>query len=156
MTNKKQRRGQALREVLVWLKATWPAAFTEPPSPLALGVHRAIHESAREVETKPAMVTAALGTWCNRISYIRAVADGGHRVSLDGSQGEQITPEQREHARQRIRQHQVTARQKRKARQQREGLAAGVRQRCEPTPRPAQIAPRRVSTRRQLTLRRSK
>ncbi|AHK80563.1 hypothetical protein M911_01615 [Ectothiorhodospira haloalkaliphila] len=98
----KQARGQRIRECREWLKSTWPQAFSEPPKPLTVGVHKQIREVAREAGFSGITVRAAFAGWCNRLSYHVAVADGSHRVNLDGSQAEAITAEQQQHARGKI------------------------------------------------------
>lgn len=155
MNSNKRCKAEARREALAWMRATWPAAFTEPPKPLAVGVHRAIQESAVEAEIQAAVVKAALATWCNRMSYLRSVAGRGHRVTLDGAPGELVTPEQSEHARQKIRQQQETGRRKRIARQQQGGPPVGSAPTMNAKTSPP-MTPQRPPERPKLTLRKTK
>ena len=151
MTSNKQRKAQAKWEAIGWMKTTWPDVFMEPPKPLAVGSHQAVHVSALEAGIPPVTVKAALASWCNRLSYLRAVASGGHRVALDGTPSEPITPEQAEHARKKICRQREIERRKRAARQQ---AGSGGRVGTE-NANPVPVTPPKESGRPKLTLRKS-
>lgn len=92
-----------------WMLALWRALVTarpalfDPvrPAPLALGVDRELYDAARGKLGRK-RVRRFLAVWTGRTPYLRALArPGSVRRSLRGSV-ESVTPEHREHARQRL------------------------------------------------------
>ncbi|WP_338661746.1 ProQ/FinO family protein [Pararoseomonas sp. SCSIO 73927] len=76
------------------LGTAFPAAFPpdgQPRPALTIGVHRLLEESGVVPRHE---VRLFLREWVRRPQYLRAVAAGGHRVVLNGSPAEPITPEQ--------------------------------------------------------------
>jgi len=69
--------------LLTFLRAAAPAAFRDPPPPLAIGIRIDIARVATGYSARD--VRRALGTWCRRSSYLRALSHGAVRVHLDGS-----------------------------------------------------------------------
>lgn len=64
------------------------------PAPLAIGIRRqfkALGWSNSEAKT-------FLEWWCRRPQYHEEMADGGNRYNLDASPADEITADQREHA----------------------------------------------------------
>lgn len=147
-----QRRAQAKRDAIEWLKTTWPDGFTDPPKPLAVGAQQTVQAVAIEAGFSPGTVKAALATWCNRPAYLHALAAGGHRVGLDGTPDEPVTAEHADHAREKMRQQREIRRQRRASRQQ---AGSGTTERNQEDKAP----PRKVAgetPRPTLTLRKSR
>ncbi|MCM5570056.1 ProQ/FinO family protein [Burkholderiaceae bacterium FT117] len=90
-----------LRKVLV---ARWPMTFG-PPRPLALGVHREIFMALAPPQgTKKrarAALQAFLRDWTQADEYLRALADGGECISLDGQPAGLVSRRHRRHRRHR-------------------------------------------------------
>jgi sRNA-binding protein len=86
-----------------WLQATWPAAFPpddRPVRPLAIGAGDVI-KAASPIELA-VMVERATATWVRSIRYLTAVANGVHRVHLNGDDAGAPDEPHRKHARQRV------------------------------------------------------
>jgi hypothetical protein len=86
-----------------WLQATWPAAFPpedQPVRPLAIGAGDII-KAAAPIELV-VMVERATATWVQSIRYLTAIANGVHRVHLNGDDAGAPDEPQRKHARQRV------------------------------------------------------
>jgi len=79
------RRQQQTRDILALLRARWPALFTTPV-PLATGIARAIRAEVGYVEVPTAGLGRALHYWTNAPGYLTAVAAGGVRRNLDGTE----------------------------------------------------------------------
>jgi hypothetical protein len=91
----RQRRIRGIAEVEAAARTLWPNAFTDPPTPLALGVDRAFMAERRW----PVVICKTfLHRWLNRPAYLRAVADGVCRVNLAGEPTEPPEPSHRKHA----------------------------------------------------------
>jgi ProP effector len=91
-----------LNDTLAWLRQTWPAVFTEPHKPLAIGSGRTIF-AARPPELSHKAVKRALYAHCGSNAYPEAIIRSGlRRVGLDGSDAGEVTEEQRSLARQRL------------------------------------------------------
>jgi hypothetical protein len=89
-----------LQEMLGWLKATWPRAFTEvPPRPLAIGVGMTFI-AARPKGKTWSDVGAAVRLHTRSDAYLEAVArEGSHRFDLDGNDTGPVLERERAFAR---------------------------------------------------------
>lgn len=70
-----------VNDLLISFPARWPASFTTPPRPLALGIHHAIRAA---MNSAPLAIELALHDWTTRTLYLTALAAGGPRYGLDG------------------------------------------------------------------------
>jgi sRNA-binding protein len=69
----------------------WPATFTQPPRPLAIGIYYALRDA--EPDTSATTVNAVLRLWTSAQRYQRALASvGAVRVGLDGTPTEPVSP----------------------------------------------------------------
>jgi hypothetical protein len=86
-----------------WLQATWPAAFPpddRPVTPLAIGAGDLIKAAAPS--ELAVMVERVIANWARSLPYLRAIADGVHRVNLNGNDAGAPDEPQRKHARQQV------------------------------------------------------
>lgn len=79
-------RGQALssQEVLDRLREAYPKAFTVPPTPLQIGVRKAIRRNDGLADISNVMFTRAMRRWVRQDAYLQAICDRVPRVDLDG------------------------------------------------------------------------
>jgi|SRR6516162_11059783 ProP effector len=94
-----RRRQQYPADIIARLREQWPAAFSLPPKPLALGIGRRI---AEQLGGHSRDLDRAIGWWCSRWSYQRTLADGGLRYGLDGAADGEVSPEHQAQARARL------------------------------------------------------
>jgi ProP effector len=98
----KPRAGRAeILATIEWMRATWPAAFSRPVRPLALGVGAAILAAAPETIPHK-RVDGALRHWVRSALYLQSVKAGVRRVNLDGSDAGEVTQEHRADATRRL------------------------------------------------------
>jgi hypothetical protein len=77
-----------------WFRATWPAAFSRPIRPLAIGAGTTI--IATRPETIPLkIVHNDVRYWCGARQYQQALKAGVRRVNLGGSDASEVAPEYR-------------------------------------------------------------
>lgn len=99
LRRKRQRQRAKLAKAQAWawpeakaltvvLRGRYPALFSEPRKPLARGVHRQI---AAELGCTLPVVSLAMRAWTGGVSYLRAMAAGGPRHTLDGSVCGEVT-----------------------------------------------------------------
>ena len=81
---RKAARRAALARVEAVLSAHFPAVFTRPAVPLAVGIHQAILAAAGDVIT-PQELERFLRHWTRQPGYLDALAHGEPRRNLDGS-----------------------------------------------------------------------
>jgi ProP effector len=80
---------------LAQCRERFPALFdADHPVPLAIGIHK---QMGKVIGLKRAK--RLMGWWTNWKPYIAAIAAGGVRYNLDGSEAGPVTEAQREHAR---------------------------------------------------------
>jgi sRNA-binding protein len=74
--------------ILADWRRRWPAVFTRPVVPLAIGISRDIKATLRAEGTAIGhkSITVTLRRWTTRGPYLRAVARGEMRRNLDGSE----------------------------------------------------------------------
>jgi ProP effector len=101
-----------LRALVDWMRETWPAAFPDPPRPLAIGAG-ALIAKARPPGRSHKDIGAAVRFYVNSDTYLEAVRDGVRRIHLDGSDGGEVTEEHRLHARKQLEQRQAGRRDQR-------------------------------------------
>jgi hypothetical protein len=82
------------------LRATCEA-FAEPPQPLAVGIRSQIVELVGG-QYEEWLIAKLCRWWTGRPDYLRAVAEGGRRINLDGSQAGEVTASQRAYAAQKL------------------------------------------------------
>ncbi len=96
-----QQAGAAARAAAEALETTLrdlaPLAFTDPPVPLAIGIHRDI-AALLDSEADKATISQFLRRWTRSTEYLRAIARGDPRRSLDGNRTGEPTADQRESA----------------------------------------------------------
>ena len=78
------RRKQQANETIAVLREKFPKAFTSPPVPLAVGIHRELREATR-AEIPAQRLSAAMGFWTDRHGYLERLAAAEPRRNLDGS-----------------------------------------------------------------------
>ena len=93
-------RDRKFADLLRDLRATCEA-FSEPPRPLAVGIRSQIVELLGD-QYEPWLIAKLCRWWTGRPDYLTAVAEGGHRINLDGSQAGEITASQRAYAEQKL------------------------------------------------------
>lgn len=81
-----------------WATSTFPAAFTDPPRPLAIGIHDDLRKQVPANISKTS-VRWFMSSWTRAWGYRPALAAGGPRYGLDGKPAGMVTPEQQEYAR---------------------------------------------------------
>lgn len=79
---------QALEE----LKARYPKAFTQPPTPLSINIHAQLLSAYIGSRTT---IKCVLRFWCKQAAYHEAVLRSSYRVDLEGRPADSITNEQR-------------------------------------------------------------
>jgi sRNA-binding protein len=81
---------RTIGQILDGFSARWPAAFTEPPVPLAIGIRVAM--LAERGYLSSADLKRGLSVWCRKPAYLKAVAaPGARRVHLDGSDAGEVS-----------------------------------------------------------------
>jgi sRNA-binding protein len=95
-------RSDRITELLTALRGLAPAAFCDPPRPLAIGIRATIVQRG-PADYPPRIVAKALRRRCRRPGYLRALVAGGRGV-LDGEPCGGATGSEAEHARARQRQ----------------------------------------------------
>ena len=75
----------------------YPATFTEPPTPVAVGIDKSLIAAVAGLWSKKA-VRYFLRLWTDRRTYLAAVASGELRRGLDGVPTEAPSERDREHA----------------------------------------------------------
>ena len=79
------------------LQRRWPLVFNPlHRRPLKTGVHHDIIAAMPEVNRYLLAIT--MRRWCQHVDYLRGVALGRHRHSLDGEDVSDLSPEEREAA----------------------------------------------------------
>ncbi|MBA1146944.1 ProQ/FinO family protein [Ectothiorhodospiraceae bacterium WFHF3C12] len=103
----KQRRAQRARAFLDELIKRYPNALSADPKavrPLAIGTLEALSgDLAKDPEWANSpkwLIRQALAVYTRRPSYLRALAGGGHRVHLDGTEADPVSEEAKAHAQQ--------------------------------------------------------
>jgi sRNA-binding protein len=82
------------------LRELAPAAFCTPPRPLALGITDELHPLVAGASRSA--ISHAVSLWCGRTIYLEALANGGARIALDGTECGQVSDEHRDSAKQRL------------------------------------------------------
>lgn len=101
--SQKQRRKQRRRfgELLVIYEAevralrarlveAYPAAFTQPPRPLKVGI---TNDILADLQCDKAMLSLTMKNWCTHPDYMRALSAGATRFDLDGAACGLVTAE---------------------------------------------------------------
>ena len=84
-----KRNAQAAAFIEDW-RVRWPGAFSDPPKPLAIGIHSAIRAAMPDVSATA--VHAALRWWTGRRAYQRALTEAGAaRINLAGEMVSPVT-----------------------------------------------------------------
>lgn len=75
-----------------WLQENFPEAFTTPPRPLKIGIHKDIFEKLTLPEA-PSKITLrrTLRFYVNSPAYLRTMVVGASRVDLDGNSVSLVT-----------------------------------------------------------------
>jgi hypothetical protein len=97
------------------VRARWPDLFKpHAPLPLAVGTTRLI---AKTLDVSPRIVGPVIHVWTQRPEYLAAVAAGGMRYNLDGTEAGPISEEHQAHAAEQLpaAQEQARARKERRA-----------------------------------------
>lgn len=98
------RHREQTREILALLCARWPDLLSVH-TPLATGIARAIQTELGEARLPAQALSRALHWWTQAPSYLVAVAAGGVRRNLDGTEAGVPDEAQREAAAEALRQH---------------------------------------------------
>jgi ProQ/FINO family len=93
----KETRERKVMALIGLLRERYPRAFCLPPRPLKIGILADVRVAFPEVSRK--VVAHALRYWVSRASYRRALAVGGSRYALDGTECGEVTLEQQQIAR---------------------------------------------------------
>ena len=72
----------------------------ESPLPLAVGIKEQI--ASRYPSVPPIILDRAITYWVHRPAYLRSVRDGDHRYNLDGEIQGDISDDQKEHSREKL------------------------------------------------------
>lgn len=93
---KQKQEGGFFKKTLNYLRATYPKCFTNPISPLAIGIHKQLQEQMN-IEGTPFTTKRSihifLHFYINTLSYKSACIAGAERKNLDGSVHSIITIE---------------------------------------------------------------
>lgn len=104
--NRKDKARNDAKLLLIKLSESYPAIFpkagTGRPVALAIGLHKSLLPIAKEWGFDGVIVRSALSWYTKQLRYQRTVANAQFRINLDGSQAEEITDDQKVHARQKI------------------------------------------------------
>jgi hypothetical protein len=91
---KRLSRGE-LRALLAQLREAWPAAFPDPPRPLAIGTGKLARE-ARPASMSNRDLNRAMGFYCSSDAYLEALGrEGARRIAFDGSDAGAVEAEHR-------------------------------------------------------------
>lgn len=94
------------KSLLLRLTETYPDIFpkagTGRPVALAIGLHKSLLPIVKEWGFDGTVLRSTLSWYTKQLRYQRAIVNSEYRVNLDGTQGEIITQEQKEHARLKI------------------------------------------------------
>lgn len=91
-------RAEEIAALLADLRTRYPAAFTDPPRPLAIGTGDHIRESGCDAR----LTSLAMDAWCKRLEYTSALAEGGPRYDLAGNPTGEVAAKDAEFARREI------------------------------------------------------
>ncbi len=95
-------RKKQVREAIQWLTATYPDALhLETPKPLQLRIEKVLFAQGTLPYSR-IILREAIACYAGSLRYQKAILEHSHRVTLDGSQAEEITDEHKQHARQRL------------------------------------------------------
>lgn len=85
----------SLEQVLRRLQEAYPKAFTNPPTPLQLGIHKVIRDAkpATLESISSNQLSSALRSWVRRDAYLQAVRDRVARIGLDGQPAGEVSDE---------------------------------------------------------------
>ena len=119
--------GQNARALLKTLQDSFPA-FRDG-SPLEIGIDKQILARLPQVDRKTLRI--ALGMHTNSLRYLKTVEKASHRVDLDGTAGDELTPGHREHATEVLRERFKKDAERRKAMREAEAHARAEQQREE-------------------------
>jgi ProP effector len=86
--------------LLATLRELFPAAFSEQPKPLKLGVHRDVIERLGPVSHRE--LRGAFAFYTGSLQYQRALKPGATRIDLDGNAAGVVTEDEAAHAQQTI------------------------------------------------------
>lgn len=104
--NRKDKARNDAKLLLIKLSESYPTIFpkagTGRPVALAIGLHKSLLPIAKEWGFDGVIVRSALSWYTKQLRYQRTVANAQFRINLDGSQAEEITDDQKVHARQKI------------------------------------------------------
>ncbi len=94
------------KSLLLKLTETYPDIFpkagTGRPVALAIGLHKSLLPIVKAWGFDGTVLRSALSWYTKQLRYQRALVNSEFRINLDGTHGEVITPEQKEHARLKI------------------------------------------------------
>ena len=88
------------KEALAFLCEALPKCFsTENPKPLKIGILEDVAaELGKEAPYSKTRLRRAIQFYCGSNKYLKATANGGHRVDLDGKKAGEITQAQQDYA----------------------------------------------------------
>ena len=81
------------KETLAYLQTQYPKCFTNPPSPLAIGIHKEIFNEQQEHLSKT-IIKYFLILYCSKIAYRNSLILGANRIDLHGNVTSVVTEEQ--------------------------------------------------------------
>lgn len=103
--SRRQLRNQRRAEndaIIQQLREMFPAGFTEPPVPLAVGLRQQLRAAIPPLATERKL-RRAITWWCHSPAYLEAVAAGQERRNIDGTpSGDYPSAEHIAHARKRL------------------------------------------------------
>jgi sRNA-binding protein len=102
---KQRKRKKARLKAFGWMRETYPALFSHPPRPIAVGIGKGIVAAASAsgawstLSSARNAVGAALHFHVNSIAYLSALAEpGAYRYALNGEPVEPVSEEHRAEA----------------------------------------------------------
>lgn len=90
-STRRQRQGEKARALLAQLAEWHPQLFGDAPAPLKRGIFQDL--AAAHPDVPHTALRAALRLHTSSTRYLKALADGGARLGLDGQESEQVAPE---------------------------------------------------------------
>jgi len=97
-------RKDRIKEAVSWFSSTYPEAFSATePKPLQIGIEKTIHAQGIWPYSRK-LLREAIAFYTGSPHYLKSMLHCTHRVTLNGTQAEEITEKQKEYAAKRLKQ----------------------------------------------------
>ena len=85
------------RQGAAQLEKCWPALFSDPPKPLAIGIRQALIAETNRPSGED-WIKQGLSYWCGSYNYQKAIVAGGARYNCQGEPEGQVTEKEQAYA----------------------------------------------------------